>query len=1134
VSGPAAFDVCGPLPVGVTVLEASAGTGKTFTIAALAARFVAEGTPLEHLLLVTFTRMATGELRERVRERLVTAERGLARAAEGVRPPEYDDVLVLLASAPIDEIERRRRRLAAALADFDAATIATTHGFCQHMLSGLGVGGDVEADVTFIEDPTDLIDEVIDDLYVRKFWRRGDPPFDRAEAQRIGRIAVANPDAVLVPADADPDTDPAMRWRLAEVVRTEVEARKRRRKILTYDDLLTRLASTLRDQARGPAACARLRERYRVALVDEFQDTDSIQWEIMRRAFGEGGSTLVLIGDPKQAIYAFRGADVYAYLAASRAADTQATLGVNWRSDQPLIDAYDALLAGTKLGHEGIEYRTVRAADAHQAPRLRGAPHPAPLRMRIVDRTDGLVRLTPRGWMNEASGRKHIAADLAADVVALLSSGAETVARHRGGSEGSAERVRPGHLAVLVAKHRDAALVREALDAVDVPAVINGAGSVFGTAVARQWLALLQALERPASPTRVRAAALTMFLGRTAEQVATADDAAWEQVYERIHDWAGLLRSRGVASLLETITRAEGLPGRMLSRADGERELTDLRHIGQLLHLEATSEQLGVTALTAWLGRRIAEAREDTKNEDRSRRLESDSEAVQVLTIYASKGLEFPIVYCPFLWDASWIPEGDPPRYHDPAAGDRRTIDVGGERPGFGDGWRQYLAEERGEDLRLAYVALTRARHQAVVWWASSWDSRQSALARLLFPPDEGEPAVIELPAAPTEDDVIARLTAIAADVPGSISIECTTGSDGLRWAGVVASPAELKVRPFGRPLDERWRRTSYTALTAYVHEDHATSEPEDTGITDEELPAGPGLAGDGAVDADEARLRDVSLPLAAMPSGARIGSLVHSVLERVDFAAADLPGELATKLDEERGWVDDIGSAEAVVAGLQAAIETPLGPLADEVRLRDIGTADRLDELAFELPLVGGDAPTSELTMGAVARLLDEQLPSGDVLAGYGSRLRDPALGQHVRGYLTGSLDAVLRVRAGDGRPRFVVVDYKTNWLGDDGEPLSAWHYRPSALAAAMQRAHYPLQALLYAVALHRYLRWRLPGYDPERNLGGVLYLFLRGMTGADLPRVAGQPCGVFAWRPPPGLIVALSDLFDRGLAAA
>ena len=832
-------------------------------------------------------------------------------------------------SARDDEVELRRRRLAAALADFDAATIATTHGFCQHMLSGLGVGGDVEADITFIEDPTDLIEEVVDDLYVRKFWRRRDPPFDRAEAQRIGRIAVANPDAVLVPADADPDTDPAMRWRLAEAVRREVDARKRRRKVLTYDDLLTRLASTLSDPARGPAACARLGERYRVAMVDEFQDTDSIQWEIMRRAFGGGGSTLVLIGDPKQAIYGFRGADVYAYLAAARAAETRATLGVNWRSDQPLIDAYDALLGGTKLGHEGIEYRTVRAADAHQAPRLRGAPHPAPLRVRIVHRDDGGVGLTRQGWASEASAREHIAADLAADVVGLLASGAETVTRNRDGSEIAAEPVRPGHLAVLVARHRDAATVREALDAVGVPAVINGAGSVFGTPIAREWLALLQALERPASPTRVRAAALTSFLGWTAAQVAMADDAAWEQVYERIHAWADLLRSRGVASLLETITHAEALPRRMLGRAEGERELTDLRHIGQLLHVEATSEQLGTTALTAWLGRRIAEAREDTINEDRSRRLESDSEAVQVLTIYASKGLEFPIVYCPYLWGSGWIPEGEPPVFHDPAAGDRRTIDIGGERPGFGDGWRQYLAEERGEELRLAYVALTRARHQAVVWWASSWNSRQSALARLLFPPGEGEPAVIELPTPPSEDDVIDRLTIVAADAPDCISIERTTGGDGQRWVDVAARPGRA-ARP---PIPSVARRAVAPDL---VHGPHGTRPRRPRGRASRRTRGSPTRSR----WPDRWRLRPEQwtptnrgcapspcpwrrCPVARGSARSCTPSWSVSTSRRPTS-----PSELSTRLDEQRGWADDIGPADAVVSGLQAAIETPLGPL--------------------------------------------------------------------------------------------------------------------------------------------------------------------------------------------------------------
>jgi len=1133
VTGPHPFDVCGPLPSGVTVLEASAGTGKTFTIAALAARYVAEGTPLDDMLLVTFGRMATGELRARVRERLVTAERGLARALAGVAPPAGDEVLGLLAGGAEDVVALRRRRLAVALAEFDAATITTTHGFCQLVLSGLGVAGDVDADATFLDDPRDLVDEVVDDLYVRRFLRRV-PPFDLAEARRIGRVAVLNPDAALEPANADPTTTWAMRWRLATVVRREVDARKRRRKILTYDDLLTRLRDTLGDPTAGPAACTRLRQRYGVVLVDEFQDTDPVQWEIVQRAFGAGSTTLVLIGDPKEAIYAFRGADVHAYLDAARTAGAQATLGVNWRSDQDLVDAYDALFAGTQLGHPRIEYRTVRAAESHQEAGLRHAPHPEAVRVRVVHRDDGNVRLTPQDWVADASCRQHIADDLAADIVHLLSSPTEVVERDIGGVERVASPVRPGHVAVLVAANRHAAVVRDALDAVGVPAVISGAGSVFGAPIARDWLALLEALERPTSPARVRAAALSVFVGWSAQRVATADDAAWEDVYVRVHAWAELLRTRGVATLFEALTHTERMPERLLGRLDGERRLTDLHHVAQLLHREAVAEHLGVTALTSWLRRRIADAADDTADEDRSRRLESDSEAVQVLTIHRSKGLEFPIVYCPYLWLEGYVDERAPPVFHDAGNGDRRTIDVGGpDGPSFDEHQRQHLAEERGEELRLAYVALTRARHQAVVWWASSFGSKRSALARLLFAVQAGM-GTGELARAPSEADVLDRLGELAALAPGSIGVERSTGGDGARWTAAPISGATLGVRRFDRGVDAQWRRASYTGITAAAYGLEPASEPEVVGTIDEDGPTGP-LAVPTAPDGESERLRAVQLPLAVMAGGARVGSLVHAVLEHTDFRADDLDGALTEQLGHQLGWDRGaVGPAEAVVGGLRLAIETPLGPLVDDVRLRDVGSADRLDELAFELPLVGGDEPAAVLTLDDLAAVLDAHVPAGDPLAGYAGRLRDPALAQLLRGYLTGSLDAVLRVPSVDGGQRFLVVDYKTNWLGADGEDLSAWHYRPDALAAAMQHAHYPLQALFYVVALHRYLRWRLPGYGPDRHLGGALYLFLRGMTGADVPVVGGQPCGVFGWRPSTALVLAVSDLLDRGPGAA
>jgi len=1054
------FDVCGPLPSGVTVLEASAGTGKTYAIAALAARYIADGTPLEELLLVTFTRMATGELRERVRQRLVATERGL-------RTGDGDEVVRLLADGPPELVAQRRRNLSRALADFDAATIATTHGFCQEVLAGLGVAGDVERDAELVEDVTDLREEVVDDLYVRRFAGEEEHPLSRDEAGRIAAIAVDNPVAPIAPAT---DGLPAMRARLADAVRRELDVRKLRTGVMTYDDLLTRLDANLRGPA-GDIAVRRLRERYRVVLVDEFQDTDPIQWSILQRAFGD--TTLVLIGDPKQAIYAFRGADVYAYLDAAAGAERK-TLETNWRSDQALIDAYDALFAGARLGHEGIVYRQVRATNQDRG--LAGTP----LRIRVVHRDEPSLTLTQRGYATSQSAREHIAKDLAGDVVELLGS----------------EAVRPGQVAVLVQTNRTAALIRDALEAVDVPAVINGAGSVFGTDPARHWLRLLEALERPTSTPRAHAAALTPFLGWSAEQVATASDDAWEDVHTRLHEWARVLRLRGVASLAETITQAEGLPERILARADGERALTDLRHVAELLHAAATSEQLGTAALVGWLRRRIAEAGQDTGDEDRSRRLESDEEAVQVLTVHRSKGLEFPVVYYPYLWEPSYIPSGVPVVFHDPENGDVRTIDVGLEGPDFDRHKRQELLEQRGEDLRLAYVALTRARHQAVVWWAAAWNSRDSALGRLLFAREADGTVPAEARTTPTDEAAWARFEALRDEAPASISVERSRLGLPVAWGGRRREPAELTSARFDRDLDERWRRTSFSDISAGAHEARVASEPEEPVLDDEpELPAA---------------ARGGEVALAGMPVGVEVGTFVHRVLEATDFAAIDLEAELAEAVAATHARrAVELGDPAAVVAGLRAAIETPI---LDGLRLRDLARSDRLDELDFEFPLVGGDRPSGQLDLDAVAAVLRAH---GDPF-GYADRLHDPALRRSLRGYVTGSIDLVAR-----GGERFVVVDYKTNWLGGPDEPLTAWHYRPEALEAEMRRGHYGLQALLYTVALHRYLRWRLPGYDPDRHLAGVVYLFVRG-----------APDGVFSWRPSGELVTALSDVLDTGAA--
>ncbi len=1132
MSEPRRFDVRGPLPTGVTVLEASAGTGKTYTIAALAARYVTSGIPLHKILLVTFTRLATGELRERVRERLLQAEEGLTRVLDGQSAPD-DEVVKLLATGPADEVRVRRDRLTHALADFDAATIATTHGFCLEALSGLGIVGDVEHGCDVTEDAFDLLEDVVDDLYVRRFGPKDKPAFARREAHAIVRAAVTNLKATILPLDSVGDGRPAMRARLAGVARAELERRKRLFGVLTFDDLLTRLDSTLADPATGAFAVAKLRERYTIALVDEFQDTDPIQWDIVRRAFAEnledGGATqraLVLIGDPKQAIYAFRGADVHAYLAAARVAGDQQTLATNWRSDQDLISALDAMFGGARLGHDEILYRTVEAVPTHRDRRLHGAPSDAALRIRVVQRADPAVAVTQQGKASAQSARQHVADDVATDIVRVVSSDAEIEERSPSAETTGTHPVGPGDIAVLVRKHTQATLVHDALRRVGVPAVINGAGSVFASDGAKAWQDLLQALGRPTSGPRAHAAALTPFLGWTAQRVAEADDETWESVHRRLHGWARVLRTRGVASLLEVIATSERLTERVLERVDGERRMTDLRHVGQLLHRAAVDERLGTTALAGWLRARIRAAVEEGGDEERTQRLESDADAVQVLTIHRSKGLEFPIVYCPFLWDTIWRDDkvADPVVFHDDDGA--RKVDVALEGSAYAAHAARAVTEEDGEELRLAYVALTRARHQAVIWWAGTRDSRTSPLSRLAFAREE-DGTVRPRSDVPSDEEAAERFRRLGAAAAGCIAVERCDPGPLTQWQRPAPPDRDLSTARFVREIDRRWRRTSYSGITGAAHDPVVTSEPE-ARLRDDEAPDGPPLAAEAS---DEAELRDVPSLLADMPGGTRVGTFVHHLLEGVDFAATDLEVQLQSAMARELARRPlDVGDPTAVLAGMRAVLETPLGTVAGGVRLADIAAADRLDELEFELPLVGGDLPTGHLTLDAVADLLRAHVPRGAPLHGYADRLGDERLQRDLRGYLTGSIDAVLRLPGG----RFAIVDYKTNRLNGPDEPLTAWHYRPAALDAAMQDSHYGLQALLYTVALHRYLRWRLTDYDPDRHLAGVLYLFVRGMGGAETRVVDGEPCGVFTWQPSGALVGALSDVLDLGAVPA
>ncbi len=1107
------FDPAGPLPRGTAVLEASAGTGKTYAIAALAARYLAEGVvPADRLTVISFSRIASAELRSRVRNRLRSTADVLNSHLAGTleHTPDATDALLLDASA--EEVQLRIARLNRAISGLDAASIMTIHQFCQAMLDELGVLAEQDPQASLVEDLTPLLDQVVDDLYLSRYAKADtEPPFDLDQAHALAREAAGLAEAPLVPRGLLGRR--AERLEFAAAARTELDRRTRRLGVYSFDDQLTRL----RDSLRGPdgqAGLERLRRRCQVVLVDEFQDTDPVQWEILQTAF-HTHVPLVLIGDPKQSIYAFRGADVVAYTGAVAVADQKYSLDRNHRSDAPVVQAVNALFHNATLG-ERIEVPPVTAS--HAGSRLRvpeGSGWAAPVRLRC---------LAPEQPVRAGDARSKIVADLVAEVVGLLTCGA-------GVDDTDGPRpLRANDIAVLVSTNRRGRAITDALTGAGVPVAFSGADSIFATPAARDWLALLQALDQPRRAA-VRAAILTDFVGADLTGLATASDEQLTRWAGLLQGWSRVLSAHGIAALFAAVQAeggadAGGLAQRVLRRPRGARDLTDYRHLAEILHGQY-SEGVRGQALVAWLAEEIARS---AATSDRVRRLETDSDAVQIMTVHKAKGLQFPVVLLPEAADL-WVPDDDSDRalaFHDRGT---RVLDLGGSSaPGREARWDANAREEAEDRLRGLYVAATRAQSQLTLWWGRTLaTTAASPLHRLLFrrrdhleppepaypldePPGDGHPRDLDwLPAA-------------------GIRVEdCRPVPPGRLPRPVAAAP-ELRVEPFTRGIDAVWRRTSYSGLTEAVHARPPVGLSAE-GVVDDE-PGGDGVAVAATAEGPDA----TPSPMADLPGGTAFGSLVHHVLENLDWYAPTSSDEpaLAERLLAETTaaslrWPVAGVTPDALANAMLPGLLTPLGPLTGGLPLTAIPVADRLSELTFEFAL--GHA-ASRTTLGDVAALLARWLPADDPLAGYPTDLAHPLLGgQVLRGFLTGSIDSVLRVPGPDG-PRFVVVDYKTNRLGP--AQLTLGHYDRAAMVAEMTRTHYPLQAILYCVALHRFLAARLAGYDPQRHLGGVGYLFVRGMGGRDArPGADGTTTGVFDWFPPAGLVAELSELLaDRGAA--
>lgn len=1181
-----------PLDGSVRV-EASAGTGKTWTIAALVLRLLLEkrasGTRcrIEEILVVTYTKAATAELRERILALLVAAR-------EGLETGNADDPRVRLALAvAATRREQARADLDLAIASFDLAPVHTIHGFCQRALADHAFESRRQFDTEILVDETLLRESAAQDFWRREMANvsperavallgefkgpeglltRARPALDRPYAGLIGAgrapdlgaitlrvldaferaraqwtegretivagvtgaklhgrsyppgelaewwsafdsyFSCARVDAIpeklvkLTPAElakgktrsgtvpehpffaevaallsareeltlGNRAADANLLARFIDYCRDEVARSKRERALQSYDDLLLGLRDALRGEG-GSELAAALRARYKAALIDEFQDADPIQAEVLQRIWGTGDQPLYFVGDPKQAIYGFRGADVYAYLNLKESVNVEFTLGVNQRSDPPLLDAVAAFFAGAG------SFLIPQIAFVPVAPTERARP-----RLVIEDshRPFTVWRVAKEAGENKDAVRRRIAAAVAVDIARLL-----TLSR-----AGRAAILAPGHgakplamsdIAVLVSKHAEGDIVREALARAGLASVTYGADSVYESREAGDLERILRAVAEPGREVLLRAALATEPFGMDAVALAAlaTDGPDWEGWVTRFREYHDLARTDGFVRMWRELALREGIAERLLAHADGERRMTNVAHLVELLHGRAENEGLDLGQLARALGHARETPIRDADAEQL--RLESDEDLVNIVTVFRAKGLEYPVVYCPFLWDGNQQSgRGSAVIFHPHGAGGGAMVDLGG--PDVETHRRIAAAEELAGELRLAYVALTRARHRCTIAWGALRDAETSALAWLLHAPDSpGTDPVSDLSAAlaKTDEDALAtRLDRLAGDAKGALAVTPLPVIASPMDAVGPTPPAALVARTCKVRIAPAWRISSFSGLVARSVDDAPDYDSIRAAVAAPRHGGGDDVFG--------------------LPRGVRLGTALHKVLEALDFAVAD-DARITALVRRELAQTGLEVSWTRVAARLVAdALATPLD--ASGFALGDLARANRVDELEFTYPVQGaaaGELASALAPMRAVGSRIPETI---------GSLVLAPA-----RGFMRGYIDLVF---ARD--ERFFLADYKSNWLGDAIED-----YAPDRLERAMADSFYDLQYLIYAVALHRLLATRVPGYEYERHFGGIYYLFLRGMR----PEY-GPSSGVYFARPAASLVQALDACLAPG----
>ncbi|MDR1661624.1 MAG: exodeoxyribonuclease V subunit beta [Azoarcus sp.] len=1226
-----AFDVFACPLDGIALIEASAGTGKTWNICGLYLRLLLEkDLPIDRLLVVTFTRAATAELSSRIRERIVA----VSRALDGGEPGGDSFVSALIGAARMAGVAETamRQRLQEALATFDEAAIFTIHGFCQRAIVDTPFASGLPYALEVGEDDSDLRLET-----ARDFWRRevagidatlaahllacrdsperwaqwlreaqarplaralwdedgGDPVAPRValdagydEARRLwgGGAAVrrtldaaaglhkgiynaaaidaafrqwttwlaagdacigcdepvegnklrlfsavtlagrtnkghAPPEHPFFAAaqnllDARQRFDEALEAarlrllrRFIEEAGVELRRRKRSERRAAFDDILWNAYDALVSE-RQPWMAEALHARYPVALIDEFQDTDPLQLAIFQRIYDSDGrhGSLFLVGDPKQAIYSFRGADLQTYLRARALADASYTLEVNRRSAPALVAACNTLFGanGAAFMEAGLDFLPVRAhGPSHDLDDRTSSGGDAALRLWRIPRGEG--GNSDEGGEGDEGDKKcgaggerlsrqqalvRAAAASATEIARLLVAGA------RGEIRIGERAISPGDIAVLVRTHNEGARMKAALAQKGVGSVELSQSSVFASGEAGELERVLLAIAEPMRERLLKAALATELMGWNAVALASLadDDNGLVEQFERFAAWREDWLRHGFAFMLWRWMNDAGVASRLLARDDGERRLTNLLHLAELLQRDAGRASPAV--LLGVLDRRRTEGGGD----DALLRLESDRNLVRIVTIYRAKGLQYGIVFCPFLFDGHAAgARGGPMRlWHDEAGA---QVADWRRAPDDEDRIAERLGGERdAETLRLIYVALTRAVHRCYlvvgcynkgVRSESYKESAHSLLNWLVAGMDANVAAWRKKDYSPAEVDALWRRLASASDC--AIALDDLPLGDGGELLALEAARPVFSA-PRAPKVPGGWRLGSFSALVSgAAHESAAQDHDARAGFAD--IMGEPGES----IPSDDDVLR--------FPRGPVAGDCIHAVFEAIDFTRAETRSAAIARALAVHAPTP--GKENALLFRMLAklvddVLATPLvsgdGPA---LRLETVPMERRLTELGFYLP-------TPRLAAAAL----------GDWLASHGYDA--PKLApRDLTAYLKGYIDLVF-----EHEGRYWALDWKSNYLGD--APAA---YAPAALAAAMARHGYHLQHLLYTVALHRHLTGALPGYDYDRHFGGALYLFVRGVRPGW--RIENEQAGVFRHRAAKAVIESLDALLAGGGSA-